>query len=117
MFTFIAGYSPPPPAGSEQAAPPPLWGDPNIIRERLGDAVTDLKFARATLVGPALSVAHFRNAQETTIGQLKKLIASLAGRSGQAGAELRAEFEAMAADMYEDNAIALPFLMTRATKV
>lgn len=116
MFAFIARHSPPPPAGSGQAAPPPLWGDPNVIRERLGDAVTDLKFARATLVGPALSVAHFRNAQETTIGQLKKLIESLAGDPDRL-ARIRAEFDALAADVFEDNAVHLPFLMARATKV
>ncbi len=36
MFTFIAGYLPPPPPGTELAAPPALWGDPDIVRERLG---------------------------------------------------------------------------------
>lgn len=33
MFALAAQYLPPPPAG---VAPPPLWGDPNIVRQRLG---------------------------------------------------------------------------------
>ena len=60
MFAFIARHAPPPPPGADAPAPPPLWGDPNVVRDRLGAMVTDLKFARETLVGPALSLAHFR---------------------------------------------------------
>ena len=51
-------------------APPALWGDPNVVRERLGAAVTGLTFGRDTLTGPALSLMHFRVAQEKTIGPL-----------------------------------------------
>lgn len=115
LFSFIARHSPSPPAGIEPPAPPPLWGDPNVIRERLGAAVTDLKFARETLVAPALSIAHFRAAQEATIGPLKKLIDSLDHDPAKL-AQVRAEFAALAADVFEDNAIHMPFLMARATK-
>ena len=34
MFALAAKYAPPPPPG---VSPPPLWGDPDIIRDRLGD--------------------------------------------------------------------------------
>jgi len=115
MFSFIARNMPPPPAGTEPPAPPSLWGDPNVIRERLGDAVTDLKFARDTLVAPALSLAHFRAAQERTIGPLTKLVASLQNDPDRLK-ELRAEFDALATDIFKDNTIHMPFLMTRATK-
>jgi SAM-dependent methyltransferase len=116
MFAFVARHAPPPPPGAEPPAPPPLWGDPNVIRERLGAAVIDLKFARDTLVAPALSLQHFRTAQEATIGPLTNLVASLESEPDKL-AELRAEFDAMAADIYEDNTIRMPFLMTRAMKV
>jgi SAM-dependent methyltransferase len=115
MFSFIARHSPPPPPGVDAPAPPPLWGDPNVVRERLGAAVTDLKFARDTLVAPALSLQHFRAAQEATIGPLTKLVASLQNDPDKL-ARLRAEFDALAADIFEENTIRMPFLMTRATK-
>jgi SAM-dependent methyltransferase len=116
MFSFLAGYLPPPPPGTEAPAPAASWGDPNIVRERLGALVTELTFDRATLTAPALSVAHFRLAQEKTIGPLAKVVASLENDPAKL-AKLRAEFEALAGDAYDDNAIRMPFLMTRATKV
>jgi SAM-dependent methyltransferase len=115
MFAFIARNIPPPPAGVDPPAPPSLWGDPNVIRERLGTAVKDLKFARDTLVAPALSLAHFRAAQEKTIGPLTKLVASLENEPAKL-AQLRAEFDSLAVDIFADNTIRMPFLMTRATK-
>jgi SAM-dependent methyltransferase len=115
MFAFISRNMPPPPSGASLPAPPPLWGDPNVVRERLGALATDLQFARDTLITPALSLQHFRNAQEATIGPLTKLVASLENDPAKL-ALLRAEFDALAADAYEDNAIHMPFLMTRATK-
>ena len=78
--------------------------------------VTDLKFARETLVAPALSLAHFRASQEATIGPLTKLVASLANDPDKL-AQVRAEFDAMAADIFEDNTVRMPFLMSRATKL
>ena len=96
MFAFVARHAPPPPPASDTPAPPPLWGDPNVIRERLGEAVTDLKFARDTLVGPALSSQHFRTAQETTIGPLTKLIAVAWRTIRRSLRKLRAEFDALA---------------------
>ncbi len=116
MFAFVARNMPPPPPGIEPPAAPPLWGDPNIVRDRLGDAVKDLKFARDTLVAPALSLQHFRAAQERTIGPLIKLVALLQSEPDKL-AKLRAEFDALAVDVFEDNTIRMPFLMTRATKV
>jgi SAM-dependent methyltransferase len=118
MFTFIAGYlpPPPPPPGTEPPQPPALWGDPNVVRERLGASATDLVFERGTVITPMLSVAHFRMAQEATIGPLTKVVASLAGDPARL-ARLRADFEALASNAFEDNAIHLPFLMSRATKL
>jgi len=115
LFAFIARQQPSPPVGADAAAAPPLWGDPNVVRERLGAMVTDLDFARDTLVAPALSLQHFRAAQEATIGPFTKLIASLANDPGKL-AHVRAEFEAMAAGIFENNTVRMPFLMSRATK-
>jgi SAM-dependent methyltransferase len=116
MFVLIARHMPPPPSGVDRPAPPPLWGDPNVARERLGKSVTDLKFARDTLVIGALSLGHFRAAQEATIGPLTKLVDSMKNDPDKL-ARLRAEFDALAADIFEENTIRMPFLMARATKV
>jgi hypothetical protein len=68
-------------------------------------------------VAAALSVPHFRAAQEATIGPLTKLMASLQKDDPNKLARLRAEFDEMAAKIFENNTIRMPFLMTRATKV
>ena len=115
MFSFIARHMPPPPPGADVPAPPPLWGDPNVVRERLGASVTDLQSARGTLIAPALSLAHFRAAQEATIGPLTKLIESMKNDADKL-ARLRAEFDALAADAFDENTIRMRFLMTRALK-
>jgi SAM-dependent methyltransferase len=116
MFAFIARHMPPPPPGADSPAPPPLWGDPNVVRERLGKSVTDLEFARDAMLIPALSLPHFRAAQEATIGPLTKLVDSLKNDPDKL-ARLRAEFDALAADVFDENTIHMSFLMTRATKV
>jgi len=46
VFTTMAKYGPPPVPG---VAPPPQWGDPSVVRERLGTAVRDLAFTRGTM--------------------------------------------------------------------
>jgi SAM-dependent methyltransferase len=116
MFALIARHMPPPPPGAEPPAPPPLWGDQSVVRERLGKSVTDLKFARDTMLVAALSLAHFRAAQEATIGPLTKLVESMKDDPDKL-AQLRAEFDALAVDVYDENTIHMSFLMTRATKV
>src|SRR5438477_1479387 len=47
MFALVSSYMPPPPPG---VSPPPQWGDPNIIRQRLGATVKDIVFDRATML-------------------------------------------------------------------
>src|SRR5437879_6474068 len=48
-FTLVGSYMPPPPPG---VSPPPQWGDPNIVRERLGCAVIEIVFDRDRLHFP-----------------------------------------------------------------
>jgi len=115
MFALVARFAPPSPE-AEKPAPPPLWGDPNVVRERLGTAVTGLTFARDALVAAALSLPHFRAAQEATIGPLTRLVAALQNDPDKL-ARLRAEFDELAATIFENNTVSMPFLMTRALKV
>jgi len=115
QFSFIARYLPPPSSGAELAAPPPLWGDPNIIRERLGAGVTGIAFERDTLMVPSLSPRHFQAWQEATIGPLTKIVDSLRNDPPKL-AQMRAEYKAMVEEVFDDNAVHMHYIMTRATK-
>jgi SAM-dependent methyltransferase len=114
MFGVVAKYLPPPPPG---VAPPPLWGETAVIRERLGLAVRDIVFDRASVPVPALSVAHHREMTERTAGPVLKLVESLSAADPARLAAFRAEYEALASQYFEDNFMRQDYLMTRATKV
>src|SRR5262245_38161238 len=64
MFALVSRFAPPPPG----VAPPPQWGDPAVVRERLGAAVRDLFFERGVMSVPTLSLGHYRADFETTAG-------------------------------------------------
>ncbi len=113
-FALVARYAPPPPDG---VAPPSQWGDPGVVRERLGAAVRDLVFDRARMRVPALSPAHQRVRLETTSGALRKLIQTLREGDPARFAEFRREYEALVALYFEDNTVRQDFLMTRATRI
>jgi SAM-dependent methyltransferase len=114
LFALGGRYMPSPPPG---VTPPPLWGEPNVIRERLGTAVQDLTFDRATMLVPALSPQHNRTMAERTGGPVVKLVESLAATDPARLAAFRREFEAIVADYFEDNTIRQDYLLTRATKI
>ena len=113
MFALIGRNMPPPPPG---VSPPKQWGDPNIVRERLGAAVRDLTFDRDIMVVPALSPAHHRTVSERTAGPLRKLVESLERSDPAKLAEVRREYDATAAENFSGNAMHQGYLMTRAVK-
>ena len=110
-FALIGKHVPPPPA----AAPPPQWGDPNIVRQRLGDRVFDIVFDRGVMIVPALSPQHYRKVLEETLGPIVKLVATLQGEPAKLAA-FRAELETFLNRYIQDNTLPQHFLMTRATK-
>jgi SAM-dependent methyltransferase len=112
VFALAAKYGPPPPPG---VSPPPQWGDPNIVRERLGARVKDVHFDRATMIVPALSPQHQRATAEHT-GPMRKLVDVLAADSAKLQA-WRREYESLMAENIRDNTIQQHYLMTRATKI
>lgn len=113
MFALVGKYMPPPPPG---AAPPPQWGDPNIVRERLGDRVKEIVFDRGTMMFPALSAQHYRKGMEETLGPVAKLASMLQGDQAKLNA-FRAELDAFVGRYLVGNTVPQHFLMTRATKV
>jgi SAM-dependent methyltransferase len=113
-FALMGRYAPPPPAG---VSPPPQWGDPNIVRERLGAAVRELTFARRTMYFPALSPQHYRVGMAENFGPAKKLFENLDANDSAKAAALRAEIDTLAQAYFEDNRLRQDFLMTRAVKI
>jgi SAM-dependent methyltransferase len=112
-FRVSAKYGPAPPPG---VVAPVLWGDPNVVRERLGNAVTSIEFDCGRIVVPTLSPQHFRSLIEKTAGPMIKLVETLGAADPAKLAAFRAEFDAAVAEYYEDNTVRQDFLMTRAIK-
>jgi SAM-dependent methyltransferase len=115
LFATIARFAPSPPPGAPPPAPPPQWGDPNVVRERLGDAVTGLLFDRDVMITPTLSPQHSRAMLETTLGLLMKVVASLDKEPARL-AQLRAELDTLVGQIFVDNHLRQHFLLSRATK-
>ena len=113
VFALTSSYLLPPPPG---VAAPPLWGDPNIIRQRLGTGVKDILFDRARMTIPALSVQHQRLAAEKSGGAVVRLIASLQNDPAKLE-QFRKEYDVLASEYFEDNLVRQDFLITRATKI
>jgi SAM-dependent methyltransferase len=113
-FELLSRYLPPPPPG---ASSPALWGDPKIVRDRLGSAVRDVKFDFCTMLVPALSPQHHRAVQERTVGPAVALVESLSASDPERLAAFRREYETISADYFADNVISLGYMVTRATKV
>jgi SAM-dependent methyltransferase len=115
FFNALRRHTPTPLRGAPVPASPSQWGDPEVVRARLGDGVMDLTFARGEMVAPALSPEHVRAAMESTIGPLARLMDAL--RSAPDRLEtLRAEILALVREYWRDNQMRQVFLMSRAIK-
>jgi len=113
-FALTASYMPPPPLG---VAPPTQWGDPSIVRQRLGSAVKDIMFDRATMLIPALSPSHHRKASEKSGGSMVRIVAELEGSDPAKLEKFRREYDALAGEYFEDNLLRQDYLITRAIKI
>ncbi|HTR96576.1 MAG TPA: methyltransferase domain-containing protein [Candidatus Acidoferrales bacterium] len=113
MFELTARYSPPPPPG---VAPSWLWGEPAIVRERLGGRVRDLTFERDVMLTSSLSPQHSRLMTERSAGPVAKLVQSLETGDPARLARFRAEYDAILAEYFENNQVRQSYLMSRAVK-
>jgi len=114
VFGLTARYMPPPPPG---VSPPPQWGDPTIVRERLGDRVRDLRFDRRDMMMPALSPRHVREIFEKTAGPVIKLVEMLSAADPVKLSAYRSELEGLVAEYFDENMIRQGYLLTRAVKL
>ncbi|HTR65221.1 MAG TPA: class I SAM-dependent methyltransferase [Terriglobales bacterium] len=113
-MALSARYMPPPPPG---IVPPVLWGDPSVVRQRLGAAVENIVFDRATMLVPALSPQHHRRNIERTAGPMVKLIEVLSATDPDRLRTLRQEFDAIVTEYFHDNLVRQDYLLTRARKL
>ncbi len=114
MFSLLSRFTPPPPPG---VSPPVQWGDPAIVRERLGSAVRDLVFDREVMLVGTLSPQHQRTMSERTSGPVIKLVQALAASDPARLETFRREFESLVAEFHEMNVVRQSYLMSRAIKV
>lgn len=112
MFTLVAQYLPPP-VGVPSVA---LWGDPNIVRERLADKVANVEFECDAMYVPALSPQHVRESFEATAAPVVKLVQTLKDDPERL-ARFRAELETLILRFSKGNLVHQHYLMTCATKV
>lgn len=111
MFAMVAKYLPPPPP---DVGSPPQWGDVQMVRERLGDAVENIRFERELMISPCLSIPLFRHFMET-VGPLAKA-QQFFKDAPEKQRQFRAELEALISEFVEGNTVRQHFLMTRAEK-
>lgn len=114
VFALTANYLPPPPPG---VAPPMQWGEPSVIRQRLGSAARDVVFDRATMLIPALSLAHHRLNAEKSSGSIVRLVRVLKEGDPAKLEQFRREYDALTSEYFEDNLLRQDYLITRAVKI
>lgn len=98
----------------EFSEPPFLWGDPDTVDARLGDAVADLTFETETVQYPALSPEHFWRHTATNSGIFTRILESVDDDDRSALRERSIETIEPYFDPRE-NAVELEYRLTSAT--
>ncbi|HEU4446843.1 MAG TPA: class I SAM-dependent methyltransferase [Nitrososphaeraceae archaeon] len=110
MFATIAKYIPPAP----NSPPSPMqWGIPEVVRERLGNGVKDLRFERGVVNVPLLSPNHFWPLFSTKYGPMIRAIKALESTKVDA---LRNDVIQAIAPYFYENVLRWDYLLTIAIK-
>jgi SAM-dependent methyltransferase len=111
FFALLSRYALPSPF---KIPSPILWGDPSIVRERLGERVTNVRFDVRINQPGFLSEKHARETFEPT---LVSFCSQLVAESPEKLALFRQEYESLIASYMKGNVLEQHFLMTRAIKI
>ena len=111
LFALNARYVPPP----EGVPSPVLWGDPAVVRERLGARVIEPYFERGVMAVPVLSPQHARLMQEAKAGPFVRTVAALQPTPERLAA-WRQDVDALTRLYWHDNLVSQEYLITRARK-
>lgn len=110
MFATIAKYVPPAP----NSPPSPMqWGIPEVVRERLGNGIKDLRFERGVVNVPLLSPNHFWPLFSTKYGPMIRAIKALESTKVDA---LRNDVIQAIAPYFYENVLRWDYLLTIAIK-
>lgn len=96
-------------------ARPILWGDVNVVRERLGSSVSEIVFERGIMGVPALSPHSAQRMVEACSPSAVSMVRNLHGDPEKL-ASWRREWRAVSAPYLRDNVLRHEYLLTRATK-
>ena len=101
------------PLNPDAPDPPFLWGDPNVVRNRLGDDVAELVFETGTVLVPVLSPAHYWEAAVTQSGTF---IVALENVDENNRPALRGEMIETIEPYFDDsqNAVLMEYRLTKA---
>jgi SAM-dependent methyltransferase len=113
ILSLALNYLPAPPVA---VADPVLWGEPSIVCERLGDAVSQLTFDRGCMQVYALSPQHLRANIERTVGPVLKVIEMFSAGDPDSLKKFRDQFDAIVSAYFADNIVRQDYLLTRAVK-
>jgi SAM-dependent methyltransferase len=112
MFKVMGAILPPPPG----SAAPAQWGVPEIVGERLGDAVTDIRFERGTVSWPMLSAGHLWALFRDSYGPFVMAMAKLEGEP-EKQQQLAVSVQSIFENFFHDNVVTFDYLLTHAKKV
>ncbi len=113
MFATIAKYIPPTP----NSPPSPMqWGIPEVVRERLGNGVRDLRFERGVVNVPLTSPNHFWHMFKTKYGPMIRATQALGGQGTSKVEALEHDFIQAVAPYMHENLIRQDYLLTLALK-
>ena len=111
MARVLQGYLPPDP---DPSPPPFAWGDPDVVRERLGDGVVEPSFETGSVRHSVVSPGHYWADVERDSGLF---IAALEGVEEADLPALRAETIEAVGRYFDDeeNAVHMDYRVTTAT--
>ncbi len=117
MFDAMAKYIPnlSSPSNSPIHPPSPMqWGNPDVVKKRLGEKVTGIHFERGAIKKPVLSPNHYWQTASTKGGTLIQAIQKL--KDPQKVEVLKKDILQAIVPFIHDNVLRLDYLVTVATK-
>ncbi len=117
MFDTMAKHISNISSSDNNPSPPPSpmqWGNPDVVKKRLGGKVTGIHFERGVIKKPVLSPNHYWQTASTKGGTLMQAIQTL--KDPQKVEDLKKDILQAIAPYMHDNVLRLYYLITLATK-